>query len=154
MDTFGGFFSSESLREINQVLLQPGVLATLLLEEGRNGSTLPGFANVISGRTKFHLLLFCLTRLGSLGVLARFLFSAKLISMPHTVFGRRIGRAEAVAWHYCASCIALQGILTPRSPKRTPWFIISVMFGLHHLEGVLRLSLRRAVRHCVPWLER
>jgi hypothetical protein len=146
---FGGYISTESLFEINTVLTHPGIIPTLV--SGVSSTTQLPFT---SSTTKFQLLLFCLSRLGSLGVLARFLFSAKLISIPNTIFGRRIGRAEAVMWHYCASCVALQGILTPRSVKRTPLFMACVLFGLYHLEGVLRLSLRRAVRYCVPWLER
>ena len=142
---FGWAFDADTLQKINDTFLQQGGVTRAAIE-------VVWCAPLDSPRALRQLLTYALLRLGCLGVLVRFLFSTKLIEPPRFL-GRIRTRGRAVLYHYAVSCIALQGVQTPRTAARVPLFLASTLYGLVHLHQLLAGSIRLLVVRHFPSLE-
>ena len=167
-EAFGWAFDGSLLREVNSGFLTSGGVCASVARTMASALRMWGTASAVAAaataaaprstttRSRLsavrQLVFFALLRLGCVGVLARFLFSTKLVEPPSFV-GRIRSRGRAVLFHYFVSCVALQGVQTPRSLARAPLFVASAGYGLAHIHALVTAQVRRlAVRHA-PWLE-
>jgi len=144
-EAFGWLLDSTSLNQI-----------TTIIEQG-------GGAWESSSRTKrlFPVFMFGLAKLGSFGVLLRFLFTNNVVGGGGRAgahwdifyFLSRLSPGQAVFVHYLLSCLSFRCVKTPQTKRDALLYTVTCSLGLWFVNLVVEDWIRRFVLRLWPTLE-